>query len=111
MGKFKPGESGNPGGRPKVSQEVKDLARRHTEDAMQALIDIATDSKSPPSSRVAAAQALLDRGWGKATQHVEAKVGPLDNLSADEQRHLLEALNALSGDEGDTEEGAGAATH
>ena len=28
---------------------------------------------APPQARVAAAQALLDRGWGKATLHVESQ--------------------------------------
>jgi hypothetical protein len=28
---------------------------------------------APESARVAAAQALLDRGWGKATQFIEAE--------------------------------------
>lgn len=105
------GKSGNPNGRPKQNVNVKELAKKHTEDAMKVLVDVATNEKSPPSARVQAAQILLDRGWGKATQYVEAKVGPLDELSIDDKRHLLEALTALSGGEGDAEEGAGSRAH
>ena len=37
---FKPGESGNPGGRPKVVAEVRELARQHTAAAIQTLASI-----------------------------------------------------------------------
>jgi hypothetical protein len=67
---FKKGESGNPGGRPKVVAEVKELARRHTTDAIQTLVSIMKDPSSAPAARVSAANALLDRGYGKPPQHV-----------------------------------------
>ena len=66
---FKAGKSGNPGGRPKLPPEVvhvREMARLYTEAAIQALVEVlASDSAS---GRVAAANALLDRGWGKAEQ-------------------------------------------
>lgn len=66
---FKPGQSGNPGGRPKAVAVVRDLAREHTETAITALVEIMTTGESA-AARVAAAQAILDRGWGKPTQTV-----------------------------------------
>jgi hypothetical protein len=36
--------------------------------ALNVLSSIARQAKCPPSARVAAAQTLLDRGWGKAPQ-------------------------------------------
>jgi len=73
---FQPGQSGNPGGRPKALAEVRDLARQHTAAAIRALLDVMQSSKNP-SARVAAATALLDRGWGKATQSfLEESAGP-----------------------------------
>lgn len=64
-GQFVKGISGNPGGRPKSIEEIRDLARSYTAEAMQSLLRIATSGKSE-SAVVAASNAILDRGWGKA---------------------------------------------
>jgi len=61
---FRPGVSGNPGGRPKAALDVQELARAHTPDAIAALVAALAN----PRERVSAAVALLDRGWGKPTQ-------------------------------------------
>ena len=71
MSRFAPGQSGNPGGRPKALRSVEEEARKHTALAMQTLASIANDIKAPPAARVTAASVLLDRGWGKARQHME----------------------------------------
>lgn len=68
---FTPGQSGNPGGRPKGVEEVQRLAREHTKDAITTLIGIAKSLKSPAAARVSAATVLLDRGWGKPVQPTE----------------------------------------
>src|SRR5262249_12321043 len=67
-----PGRSGNPGGRPRAALDVQALAREHTPDAIRALV-AALDS---PKERVAAAVALLDRGWGRpvATHEISGDV-------------------------------------
>lgn len=67
---WRKGVSGNPGGRPKVLGEVRDLARQHTATAIATLIEVAQNTRSPAAARVSAAQALLDRGWGKPSQPV-----------------------------------------
>lgn len=71
---FQKGQSGNPGGRPKAEVQVRDLARQHTEAAIKALV--AALAAKQESTRVSAAQALLDRGWGKAAQII---AGDQDN--------------------------------
>lgn len=73
---FEKGRSGNPGGRPKVVGEIRDLARAHTVAAIQTLVEIHEDKSAPPAARAHAANALLDRGWGRATQPVEHDAGP-----------------------------------
>ena len=68
--RFKKGQSGNPGGRPKAIAEVRDLARAQTEKAIEGLASIADDTKAPPAARVAAYNSLLDRGWGRPAQTI-----------------------------------------
>lgn len=63
---WKPGQSGNPNGRPLVMATV--LARRHTDQAIETLVK-ALDN---PKERVPAAIALLDRGWGRPKEQLEA---------------------------------------
>jgi hypothetical protein len=53
---------------------VTTLARRYTEAAVGLLGKIVEDEKAPPAARVAAAQALLDRGWGKAPLQINLDV-------------------------------------
>lgn len=89
---FQPGQSGNPGGRPKLAESVTELARAHTDDAMKALARVMLDPKSPPSSVVAASEALLSRGWGKPLATIEQTVSLLDNVSVEDKRRVLEAL-------------------
>jgi hypothetical protein len=48
--------------------EIRSLARSHTEAAVNTLLGIMNQPKAPAAARVAAAQAVLDRGWGKPTQ-------------------------------------------
>ena len=74
---FKKGQSGNPGGRPKVVAEVRELARAHTGEAVQTLVSIMTNHKAAPAARVSAANALLDRGYGKPPQHITGENPPV----------------------------------
>jgi hypothetical protein len=63
-GTFLQGYSGNPSGRPAIISELQKLARTHTPTA------IMSNTASPANSRVAAAVALLDRGYGRPSTAV-----------------------------------------
>jgi hypothetical protein len=63
-GTFAPGCSGNAGGRPKAVEDIRALARQHSETAIETLVQIAK-SGSSEAARVSAACALLDRAYGK----------------------------------------------
>lgn len=63
-GSWRPGTSGNPGGRPKVLAAVQALARRHTVAAIGELFRIMQNGESD-HVKLAAAKLLLERGWGQ----------------------------------------------
>src|SRR5262245_12383711 len=71
---WQPGCSGNPGGRPQASLEVRGLAREHTAEALHTIVEIMRHSRSD-AVRLAAAEAILDRGWGRPAQAI---TGPED---------------------------------
>jgi hypothetical protein len=58
----------------KTPTEIRSLARSHTDGALKTLVGIMNKSDAPEAARVAAANSVLDRGWGKAVQHIEAEV-------------------------------------
>ena len=86
---FKPGVSGNPGGRPREIGQVRELARLRTEEAIDVLSTIMNDKDAPPAARCRASEALLDRGWGRAGQPVD--------LAVDDSREPPEVLAYLEG--------------
>ena len=51
----------------KAPTDIRSLARSYTEMAIQTLAGIAQNGTSE-SARVAAANSLMDRGWGKPVQ-------------------------------------------
>lgn len=51
----------------KATDDIKVLARQYTAEALEALVAVVRDSESD-AARVSAANALLDRGYGKPSQ-------------------------------------------
>jgi hypothetical protein len=58
--------------------EIRSLARSHTRTALNVLVSVMISKTATPASRVAAANAILDRGWGKANQSLENGDGALE---------------------------------
>src|SRR6476659_5228235 len=85
---FRPGVSGNAGGRPRAALDVQALAREHTAAAIQTLVECLRD----PRLRVQAATALLDRAWGKPIQPVSGGDG-----NSPAVQHLI-AAQIISGE-------------
>jgi hypothetical protein len=52
--------------------ELRALAREHTKAALEALVEIVGSKKAPPAARVAAANAILDRGYGRPETKIDA---------------------------------------
>jgi hypothetical protein len=90
------GQSGNPGGRPK--NDIADLsreARRFGKTALATLVKICR--KGEERNRLAAAVHLLDRGFGKPVQQIDAVVmaKKLTELSLSELQALEARLLSL----------------
>jgi hypothetical protein len=63
------GVSGNPGGRPKLELSIRELAQQHSMEALETLVHVMRTGRR--SEQVVAANAILDRAYGKPTQSVE----------------------------------------
>jgi len=61
----------------RAAAEIKALAKKHSKAAIKVLAAIMNQADGPATARVSAAQALLDRGWGKAAQPVAGEDGGL----------------------------------
>jgi hypothetical protein len=90
--------AGRPAGQPnKATRDLTALAQQHTETAVSALANVVNDA-TVLAPRVKAAEALLDRGHGRPTQHIEARISPLEQLSDEELAAGIAALrDGISG--------------
>ena len=79
---FKPGQSGNPNGRPKQPKEFKALVKSNTVPALEAVIRIMNDDTAKDSDRIKAAELIIDRAYGKSVQPIDADVKADVNIFA-----------------------------
>lgn len=91
---FQPGNNMNPTGRPKVVAHVRELARKYTETAILTIADIMNDENSSASVRLAAANTLLDRAWGRPEQAIQvsntdSKELEVEKLTTAELKRML----------------------
>ena len=64
--------------------------------AINTLVGVMREKKSSPSARVAAAVALLDRGWGKPSQAMEiTQDRPLERLTDEELTAMVREVQQL----------------
>lgn len=80
--RFKPGQSGNPGGRsPRVGpngETIAQLARAHTTEAVERLVRVMRGADDELALK--AVQAILDRGWGKPKESVDLDANVTGNV-------------------------------
>lgn len=93
MSQFEKGKSGNPNGRPKAVSldEIRSIARRSSPEMVKVLIDLAKNSESD-RAKVAAANAVLDRAYGKPAQ----MLGDSDGNSISWMDFLLAARSRIA---------------
>lgn len=108
---FKPGQSGNPGGRPRVLTEFRLAAREYSTQALEILRSIMCGKRASASARVQAARELLNRAWGLPQQelviegvmaHVAAPAPSWNQLTRQQKidcgRRLIFLLNRAAHD-------------
>ena len=98
MPKFAPGISGNPHGRPKLgltlAERIRKLGGEDGSVYAGLLHDIATNAKESTRLRIAAAQILIQQGYGDPPQVVDIEVQP--TFSAARIRELLDGTGILN---------------
>ena len=70
-GQFEKGKSGNPGGRPKMDDETKAILKAAAPEAAKLMVEMMKNPKIQPKLRMQAAEVVMDRVYGKATQPIE----------------------------------------
>lgn len=95
-GTFQKGKSGNPGGRPKSIDEIVQIAREASPDAMRKIIEIMKRPDAPAPAAIAAAQHILDRAYGKPKETVDMTVKQtLEDLVLASMRKKDEAQDSV----------------
>ena len=60
---------------PRSVTEIRSIARSHTRKAINVLVGIMRSDNATAAARVTAANAILDRGWGKPPQSLQSADG------------------------------------
>lgn len=92
-GQFTKGNNGNPGGRPKVPDEVKAMLKAAAPEAVKLLTETMNNPNARSDLRIRCAETIMDRVYGKATQPIEGAVVNLAaQISEEDAQKALEAL-------------------
>lgn len=68
---FEKGKSGNPGGKKKIPDDIKEMLRGATPAACKLLCDTINDPEAKTELRIKCSEIVLDRVYGKPQQAVE----------------------------------------
>jgi hypothetical protein len=89
------------------AREIKELAAKHAPSAIKVIADIMNNPKTLDAVRLAAANALVDRGYGKSTQtsvtatvNADGKPSEVDDKTLDERiKSALTRIERVAGRE------------
>lgn len=106
---FKPGQSGNPSGRRPIPPAIKAKIDEGAEESIPIVIDIMKDKKQDPRVRLAAAEMLQSRSWGKPMQQADVNVTTTNVQQAhlqvlvELQQRRDQAMKTIEGEAGGTQ--------
>lgn len=91
----------NPTGRPKDIGKVRDLAKQFTREALETIVDLMLNPVEKGSVRLAAAEAILSRGWGRPEQSVNVTHNevPIEQRTTYDLIRILDELKGEGGGE------------
>jgi len=84
----------------KEAREIQNIARTHADQAMRRLAEIINDPEVPESVAIVAAQVILDRAYGKASQtninaNVDANGKPSEITSGELNQRIEQTLKRV----------------
>jgi hypothetical protein len=85
--------------RARTLTEIRSLARSHTRTALRVLVGIMRSDDATPAVRLSAANAILDRGWGKSAQPIESGEEGVETIHRVE-RVIVRPDDAVGGEAG-----------
>jgi len=102
-GQFVAGKSGNPHGRPKIPDNIKEAFRALVPEAVEILGSIMRNPKEKTLGRLDAIKTILDRAYGKPAQSQDITVDMAGSVDVTTQirRVLVEMDNDRRGTETD----------
>ena len=89
---FRPGRSGNPGGRKRLDPDVKAILEAACPDAAQLLVDMMNDEEIAPGLRVQCAETVLNRIYGKPAQAMTINSDAPVNMADLTNEELLQII-------------------
>ena len=88
---WQPGQSGNPGGRPKgAARRAREAVGNDPNTVYEVFRTILFDESEKTADRINVGKELLDRGWGKSSSHAPIEGG--DPLELDDVDRAIGAV-------------------
>lgn len=86
------GAGRKPGKVSEAKRNIAERAKEYGDQALQTLVNVATDNMAPHAARVSASNSLLDRGYGRPVQSMD--LTSTDGTMSPHKQYTEEELKA-----------------